>query len=65
MKNWRTEKALYSITEISRYKHETYSMLATGVEIKEYLKAKRENYGYIPGLGGDPTYDCFAVLASN
>lgn len=62
MKSWRTEKALYSITEISRYKYETYPIIATGDEIKTYLKAKRENHGYIPGLGGDTTYDCFAVL---
>ena len=46
MKNWRTEKALYRITEISKYKYETYSILATGAEIQAYLKSKRENYGY-------------------
>lgn len=62
MKNWRTEKALYSITEISQHRCETYPMMATGDEIKEYLKAKRESHGYVPGLGGDRTYDCFAVL---
>jgi hypothetical protein len=65
MKNWRTKKALYRITEISKYKYETYPILATGAEIQAYLKSKRENYGYIQGLGGDKTYDCFAVLANN
>ena len=63
MKNWRTEKALYQITEVSRRKVETYPMYATGDEIKSFLESKRMAHGYVPGLGGDATYDCFAILA--
>ena len=62
MKNWRTEKALYQITEISKKKYEQYPIMATGDEVKALLKAKRDAYGYVTGLGGDKSYDCFAVL---
>ena len=55
-------KKLYEITEIGRGIHETYALVMTETELKQYLKSKREAYGYIPGIGGDRTYDCFAVL---
>lgn len=31
-------------------------MLMTEKEMSNYLKGRRENIGYIPGLGGDRTY---------
>ena len=55
------ESRLYEIHEISRKGQEIYRLLMTGKELNEYLKAKREMYGYIPGLGGDKSYDCWAV----
>ena len=60
MANWRTEKRMYVIIESRRNKREEYHMLATGNEISKWCKAKNEMYGYIPGLGGDRNYTCFA-----
>lgn len=62
MKNWRTEKALYQITEISRKKKEEYNMLMTGDEVAAWCKMKNVAYGYVPGCGGDKHYTCMAVL---
>lgn len=62
METWRTKKGLYTITETGRGIHEQYPMMATGEEVKAWCKTKREAHGYIKGLGGDRTYDCFAVL---
>ena len=56
------EPRLYEIHEISNKKpDEVYTLMMTGEELKEYLKTKREMNGYIPGLGGDKSYDCWAV----
>lgn len=63
MKNWRTKKALYEIHEISAKAHEVYSMIMTGDEVSEWCRRKNENHGYIKGLGGDRSYNCWAVLA--
>lgn len=60
--DWRTEKALYEVHEISKKNHEIYSLVMTGNEISEWCKMKNENYGYIEGLGGDKSYSCWAVL---
>ncbi len=58
-------KKLYYITErTSPRKSETYGILATEEEIKKILKAKREMYGYIPGVGGNRNYSCYATLAT-
>lgn len=62
MKNWRTAKALYHITEISRSKKEEYHMIMTGEEVGAWCKMKNELYGFVPGLGGDKSYQCIAVL---
>ena len=62
MKNWRTEKALYEFHEISKKQHEIYSMIMTGDEVSAWCKMKNEVYGYIPGVGGDKSYTCWAVL---
>jgi len=55
------EPRLYEIHEISRKGDTVYTLMLTGKELKDYLKSKREMYGYIPGLGGDKSYDCWAV----
>lgn len=55
------EPRLYEIHEISRKGQEVYTLLMTGKELKDYLQSKRDMYGYIPGLGGDKSYDCWAV----
>ena len=62
MKDWKTEKALYAIHEISKKKHEVYPMLMTGNEVSKWCKTKEETYGYIKGCGGDKSYSCWAVL---
>ena len=64
MKNWRTEKALYHFTEISRSKKEEYNMMMTGDEVSAWCKMKNEFYGYVPGCGGDKSYTCIAVLVA-
>ena len=58
------EKKCYRVTEISRSKIENYTMWATTQEIKAWCKMKRDAYGYINGVGGDRSYDCFAVLVN-
>ena len=63
MKNWKTTKALYKVTEISRKGLEEYHLMMTGEEISAYLKAQNDMHGYIPGVGGDRSYSCEAVLA--
>ena len=55
------EPRLYEIHEISRKGDNVYTLMMTGKELKEYLKSKREMYGYVPGCGGDKSYDCWAV----
>ena len=55
------KKKLYRITEIGRGINETYALLMTAEELKTYLRQKRESHGYIDGVGGDRSYDCFAV----
>ena len=62
MKNWRTDKAMYHFTEISRSKKEEYDMIMTGEEVGAWCKMKNEAYGYIPGCGGDRSYQCIAVF---
>ena len=62
MKDWKTTKALYRITEIRRGSKEEYTMLATGNEVSAWCKMKNEFYGYVQGVGGDRSYSCFAVL---
>lgn len=62
MKNWRTAKALYHFTEISRSKKEEYDFIMTGEEVSAWCKMKNEAYGYVPGCGGDKSYQCIAVL---
>lgn len=57
-----TKKELYEITEGSKKKIERYPMIATREEIRNWLKMKREVYGYIEGVGGDKSYYCYAVL---
>ena len=61
-KNWRTDMGLYEIHEVTKKSHESYTMIATGNEIRDWCKAKEEIYGYVPGLGGDRSYSCWAVL---
>lgn len=63
MKNWKTTKAIYKVTETSRKGSKEYLLMMTGEEISAYLKAKNDMNGYIPGLGGDRSYSCIAVLA--
>lgn len=55
------ESRLYEIHEISRKGEEVYILKMTGKELKQYVKTKREMYGYVSGLGGDKSYDCWAV----
>lgn len=55
------EPRLYEVHEISKKKNDVYNVMMTGKELKDYLQAKRDMYGYIPGLGGDKSYDCWAV----
>lgn len=62
MAKWRTQTALYEIHEISTKAHEVWHMSATGDEISAICKAKNETNGYVPGLGGDRTYSCWAVV---
>lgn len=64
MKNWRTEKTLYEVHEISRTKHEIYHLVVTGDEMSEWIKNKNAVHGYIPGVGGDPSYTCWAVMVN-
>ena len=61
MKNWRTEKRLYEIHEVSKKTNEVYCVLMTGNEVAEWCKMKNEVYGYIDGIGGDRSYSCWAV----
>ncbi|MBQ1779672.1 MAG: hypothetical protein IIZ93_16080 [Acidaminococcaceae bacterium] len=62
MKDWRTEKKLYHFVEISKKSKEEYDMIMTGEEVSKWCKMKNEFYGYVPGLGGDRFYSCWAVL---
>ena len=41
MKNWRTEKTLYEVHEISRTKHEIYHMVVTGDEMSKWIKKQK------------------------
>lgn len=61
MNDWKNTKGLYEIHEVARGKHEVYSVLMTGAEVSKWCKTKNEFYGYIPGLGGDRSYSCWAV----
>lgn len=54
-------KKLYEITEISRNKCERYCLKMTRDEVDKWCKMKRNAYGYVRGVGGDKSYDCFAV----
>lgn len=56
-----TEPRLYEIHEISKKGQDVYTLMMTGKELKDYLQNKREMNGYIQGLGGDKSYDCWAV----
>lgn len=60
--NWRERSGLYAITELRRNRREEYTMIATGDEVRDWLRAKREANGYVPGCGGDRQYECIAVL---
>ena len=51
----------FKITEISNHKIESYYVRMTTDEVKIFLKNKRNAYGYIPGVGGDRSYDCYAI----
>ena len=62
MKNWRTRKGLYMVREISNKSCVDYPMILTGDELNEWVKSHNESYGYIPGVGGDKSYTCFAWL---
>lgn len=62
MRNWRTEKGLYEVHEVTKKSHETYPMIATGNEIHDWCNAKEEANGYTPGIGGDKSYSCWAVI---
>lgn len=58
----QSNKKLFEITEISKSNLERYFLKMTEEEVKVWCKMKREAYGYIEGVGGDRSYDCFAVL---
>ena len=55
------EPRLYEIHETTSRSDKVYTLMMTGKELKDYLKAKREMNGYIPGCGGNRSYDCWAV----
>ena len=54
------KKHLFHVLEIGKGIRQEYNMIKTDSEMSAYLKAMRENYGYIPGLGGDKTYSIVA-----
>lgn len=56
------KKNLYEVHEISKKAHEVYPVWMSENELKDFLKAKSDCYGYIPGVGGDKSYSCWAVL---
>lgn len=56
-------KKLFVVREIGKGINEEYHMMMTNEEMTAYLKALNENYGYIPGLGGDKTYAAIAWYA--
>lgn len=62
MNNWKTVKGLYEFHEISNKGHEVYSLIMTGKEVQDWCKMKNEVYGYLPGVGGDRSYCCWAVF---
>ena len=62
MKNWRTDKGLYTFVENSKKGNEEYHAIMTGDEVTEWCKTKEEIHGYIPGLGGDKSYSIVAWL---
>lgn len=56
------EPRVYEIHEVSnKQEDKVYTLMMTGKELKKFLQGKREMYGYIPGCGGDKSYDCWAV----
>lgn len=55
-------KNLYEITEISKRKIERYVLKMTREEVTAWCKMKRAAYGGSRVDGGDPSYECFAVL---
>ena len=64
MKNWRKEKTLYEIHEVHKNYEEVYHMVTTGEKMLEWCKNKNAVHGYIPGVGGDRNYDCWAVMVN-
>ncbi len=56
------DKRIYEITEMWRNKLERYCLKVSVEELKDYLKSHRESNGYIEGVGGDKSYECYAVL---
>lgn len=50
------KKHLFHVLEIGKGVRQEYNMIKTDSEMSAYLKAMIENYGYIPGLGGDKNY---------
>lgn len=57
----KDEARLYLITEIGRGIYERYALKMLPSELSRYLKQKRAANGYIQGVGGDRSYDCFAI----
>ena len=57
---YNMKKRLFRVLEIGKGIHQEYTMIKTDGEMSAYLKAMNENYGYIPGLGGDKNYSIVA-----
>lgn len=54
------KKHLFHVLENGKGIRQEYNMIRTDSEMSAYLKAMIENYGYIPGLGGDKNYSIVA-----
>lgn len=53
---------LFEVVELSHGKRERYTYLGTQKEMSTFLKNKRQSYGYIPGCGGDRTFEVMALI---
>ena len=54
------KKHLFHVLENGKGIRQEYNMVRTDSEMSAYLKAMEENYGYVPGLGGDKNYSIVA-----
>ena len=57
------KKHLFEVHENGKGINDIYHLIMTDTEMSEFLKNKNAFYGYIDGVGGDKSYNAWAVYA--